>query len=185
MSTVSRVAAAILLGLAPSWAAWAQVGLQFAIRSVPPVPQPGSAFSLSIRATNPVSGFVLCPESSLQIIDAVTSGTAIVLRLSNVASAGGFIQPFCDSNSVSVGPLPAGTYFISASYLVSGSLVLPPLVSSTLNVGGTTNAVAVPVGGPAASFSLAALLLITGMYMVARERCAPRSDPRSCAHGPA
>lgn len=100
----------------------------------PSDPQPTETISAFIRVTDPTTGFVLCPESSMRITGVTITGTSILLRLSNVGVPGGVIAPSCDGNTVKFGPLPAGQYTVHASIVLSSGTILPPLATAQLEV---------------------------------------------------
>lgn len=114
----------------------------------PPNPQPGDTFQVYIRTTNVGSaGYVLCPAAEKVITGVAVTGNSILLRLSNVGSPGGFVVPYCDGNTVQIGPLPAGNYSMSANYVLSnGTVVMPPVATAPLVVGASAvGAVGIPI----------------------------------------
>lgn len=141
-----------------SAAASAQFQTTLAFVFSPPNPQPGDNVSVFIRATDYVNGYVLCPETGQIITRVSVDGSAITLDLSNIAIPGGFVRPYCDGNTVSLGVLPAGYYSLTARIVHTDGRVLgAPLLTGVLAVG----VAPIPLLGP---FGLAACAIMVGWF---------------------
>jgi hypothetical protein len=91
-------------------------------------------------------------------------GSSIFLDLSPVLPAGGFIRPFCDGNTVSLGALQGGAYTVTARAIHPNGTVFPTLLTSLLIVG----QVPVPVFSLPMFFLYAGSMLVSGAWLVMR-----------------
>jgi hypothetical protein len=144
----------------------AQVYAEYNFVFSPPNPKPGENVTVFIRGTDPVNGFVFCPERGLVITGVQVTGDQIVIELLPYLIAGGIISPYCDGNSVSLGSLEGGVYTATARPVLNGTPG-PVFVSGLLTVG----ALPVPTLSPSALFTYAGLVLLVGMlWSIARGR---------------
>jgi hypothetical protein len=151
------IALAILMLIAVPAAA--QVYAEYNYVFSPPNPMPGDNVSVFIRGTDPVNGFVFCPERALIITGVHIDGSSIVLDLAPAGFPGGIIRPYCDGNTVSLGPLPGGLYAVTARPVFPSGAIGPVAVSGLLAVG-----MPVPVFSPLLLSVYAALVALTGMF---------------------
>lgn len=115
---------------------------------IPALPRPQDDLRVVIRVAYADGSPVRCPESSPDILGFTITGTAVRLNISGVGSPGGFHFPYCDSNVVSLGRLPAGRYDLEARY-VTGTILGPVLTTSTFTVAAAN---AGPLEVPASSW---------------------------------
>lgn len=160
-------------GIAPflfvffSAAASAQFQTRLAFIFSPPNPQPGDSVNVFIRASDPVTGFVFCPETAKIITRVSVVGTSITLDLESFASPGGFIRPFCDGNTVSLGVLQAGTYTVTARIVFSNGNVGSTVLASQLLVdAAAAEPTAIPLFGPFGVIASAIMLALVGGWFL-------------------
>jgi hypothetical protein len=155
---VRRCLAALLLALASSSAlAQSQRTPNFVFS--PENPLPGDNVTVFIRTVDSVNGFVLCPEAARIITAVRIEGASIILDLWSLAPAGGFVRPYCDGNTVSLGRLPEGVYSVTARFVLPDGRIGPTLLSAVLAVG----ALPVPAIGPVILAACAVLLVLAGI----------------------
>ena len=111
----------------------AQYSPTYSLVVSPSDPQPEEVVSVFVRGTD-ASGSVLCPAARQRITAVSIAGSSILLQLSNVGTPGGVPEPYCDGNSVRIGPLPAGDYQLRASVVLSNGTVMPPHATASLRV---------------------------------------------------
>jgi hypothetical protein len=173
LPTVLRWSIAFTAFLCFSAAAYAQSDIRQAFIFSPPNPQPGDNVSVFIRAIDFVNGYVLCPETGQVITRVSVDGSAITLDLSNIAIPGGFVRPYCDGNTVSLGVLPAGYYSVIARIVHTDGRVLgTPLLTGMLAVG----VAPIPLLGP---FGLAACAVMVGWFGYRFQRRPPAVEGKS------
>ena len=150
----------------------AQFQITFNYVFSPPSPRPGDHVTVFIRATDSVNGFVFCPETAQVITHVGVEGTSIILDLYPLHPPGGFVEPFCDGNTVSLGALQAGLYSVIARPVLPNGMPGPALLTGLLAVG----QVPVPVFSLPWLFLCAFLILLTGSRLVVR-RGPPWASP--------
>jgi hypothetical protein len=111
-----------------------------------------------IRVVDTVNGYVLCPESEMIITAVRVEGASIILDLRALTTPGGFIRPYCDGNTVSLGRFPEGVYSVTSRFVFSNGRV-DTFISADLAVG----ALRVPAIGPVMLAACAVLLVLTGI----------------------
>jgi hypothetical protein len=132
----------------------------------PAAPKPGEEATVFIRTTDPVNGYVLCPEAAAVITRVEVERTSVVLDLQAFGPAGGFQMPYCDGNTVSLGVLGAGIYRVTARFVLPNGTVGPTALTGWLAVG----PMQVPTLSPAMLWICAGLMVLTGTWLTRGRR---------------
>jgi hypothetical protein len=132
----------------------------------PAMPTSAGTIQVFIRVTDPTNGVIVCPEYE-QFIDRVdVSGNAILFSVSAIKFPGGFPVPYCDGNTVTVGPLREGEYTMTAAIVFPNGTSPGPFARQQLVVAAAAqgNLAQIPVWDEAGLVLAALAVLLVGAH---------------------